>query len=153
MRGVDSRLLINILERAGISWITVVPSSGLDEVYETYDRRGRCFYAAREDEAVAIAAGLTLGGQRAMVLIQQTGVGNCLNTVLTLGDAYQIAFSILVAFRPIDDVIPVQRLSAVKTRDALSGLGLRDMGTITDTTAPDLLGLLLNNHRWIGFEV
>lgn len=55
--------------------------------------------ATREEEAVGIASGLHLGGRRAAVLMQSSGLGNSLNGLASLAIPYQIPFLLLVALR------------------------------------------------------
>lgn len=105
-----------------INWLIVVPGSGLNFVYQAYAQRGRCLYVTREEEGIAIATGLALGGERPLVLIQQSGVGNALNAVFSLSDAYHIYFPIVVCDRSGDDPNPVQKVSSYETNLVLKSL-------------------------------
>src|SRR6516164_691624 len=51
-----------------------------------------------EEEGVALAAGAWLGGQRAALLMQSSGVGNCINT-LSLTKTCRFPLLMLVAMR------------------------------------------------------
>ena len=73
----------------------------------------------REEEGVALAAGLAAAGEMPAVIMQQSGVGNCLNAVFTLADAYNLYFPILVATRSEEDENPVQRISVRSTGNLL----------------------------------
>lgn len=115
MKKTEIHRLIDTLRNCEINWLLVVPSSGLDELYDYYQKQERCVYATREEEAVALATGLALGGEHPILVMQQTGVGNALNAVFTLPDAYQVFFPILVCVRPEEDPNPVQRVSTQKT--------------------------------------
>jgi sulfopyruvate decarboxylase TPP-binding subunit len=115
--------LLAAASAAGIDWLLVVPSTGLGAVYEHFGARNRCMYLTREEEAVSVAAGLALGGAHPMVLIQQSGVGNALNAVFSLAEAYAIFFPIVVCDRGLNDVNPVQRVSSQRTRQVLDALG------------------------------
>ena len=50
--------LLEALDRADVDRLVTVPASGLDPIYAHF--AGRCLYATREEEAVAIAK--ELGG-------------------------------------------------------------------------------------------
>jgi hypothetical protein len=115
--------LIEAAEAACIEWLLVVPASGLGAIYTRFGARDRCLFATREEEAVAIAAGLALAGRRPLVLMQQSGVGNALNAVLSLADAYQVRFPIVVCDRGEADPNPVQRVSSRGTAAVLQALG------------------------------
>src|SRR5437762_14089753 len=91
-----------------ISHIIVVPCTGLNPLYSHYERMGQCIYATREEEAIAIASGLAIGGALPAVVMQQSGVGNTLNAVFTLADAYCIYFPVVVLDRGVEDINPVQ---------------------------------------------
>lgn len=51
-----------------------------------------------EEEGVALSSGLWLGGKRSAVLMQSSGVGNCLNT-FTLAENCRIPLVLLVTMR------------------------------------------------------
>ena len=143
--------MVAAIRGQGIGWLILVPASGLDHVYRDFDAQARCIFVTREEEGVAMAAGLVAGGERAIVLMQQSGVGNCLNAVITLADAYDVRFPILVACRPDDDENPVQRSSARRTRKILAALAAEWL----DWHAPDAAGTFARvcgaGCRWIGF--
>jgi sulfopyruvate decarboxylase subunit alpha len=123
MNQANAQRMLTAFEGCKISWLLVVPSTGLDLIYSHYDKLGRCIYVTREEEAIAVASGLVLGGEKPLVLIQQTGVGNTLNAVFTLADAYKIDFPIVVCDRSEFDPNPVQKISSVKTKNILESLG------------------------------
>lgn len=114
--------LRSVLMRRGIWGIVVVPSHGLDLLYDAFDSLGRCLFVTREEEGVAVASGIALAGAIPMVVMQQTGVGNALNAVFALAEAYEIYFPILVHDRGPADANPVQRLSSLMTSRVLSSL-------------------------------
>ncbi|MBR8184694.1 phosphonopyruvate decarboxylase [Burkholderia ambifaria] len=51
-----------------------------------------------EEEGVALSAGLWLGGKRSVVLMQSSGVGNCLN-MFTLAENCRLPLVLLVTMR------------------------------------------------------
>lgn len=137
----------------GTDWLVVVPTSGMSAVYLQFERSGRCLYATREEEAVAIATGLAIGGQRSTVLMQQAGVGNCLNAVLSLSDAYNVYFPILVVDRSTDDPNPVQRVSSRGTGRALDALGARLLDVASPTWSSDFAECVRRRDRWLVITV
>lgn len=112
----------HLLLRSGITHIVVVPSSGLDHLYSAYEARNSCLFATREEEAVGLAVGLAIGGMMPAVVMQQSGVGNCLNAVFSLADPYEVQFPILVFDRGVNDINPVQRISSARTSEILNAL-------------------------------
>jgi sulfopyruvate decarboxylase subunit alpha len=143
--------MVAAIRRQGITWLILVPASGLDHVYRDFEEQARCIFVTREEEGVAMAAGLVAGGARAVVLMQQSGVGNCLNAVISLADAYDVRFPILVACRPDDDENPVQRTSARRTRKILTELAAEWLDWQTPDAAGSFDRACDAGCRWIVF--
>ena len=83
-----------------IALISFVPDSGhrrLIELCQT-DAQIRTITLATEEEGVALAAGAFLGGQRAALLMQSSGVGNCIN-MLSLPRICQMPFVTIITMR------------------------------------------------------
>ncbi len=55
--------------------------------------------ATREDLAVGMASGATLAGRRSAVLMQNSGVGYCLNALTSLNLIYKIPLLLIVGYR------------------------------------------------------
>lgn len=144
-----SQSLIDALNACGVSHLIVVPASGLEPVLDHFAARGRCVYATREEEAVAIAAGLSLGGEEPAVVMAQAGVGNSLNAVFTLADAYGIYFPVLVCFRGKEDPNPVQRVSAKQTHRVLDALDCAEVSWDAPSADDDFKKLVDGRQRWI----
>lgn len=65
-----------LFEELGITHVVTVPDSTVGQWQDAIERRGvtRVVRVCREGEAWQVAAGLTLGGARPLVLIQCTGL-------------------------------------------------------------------------------
>jgi sulfopyruvate decarboxylase TPP-binding subunit len=141
--------MVAALRAHQLDWLVTVPATGLGPLYQAYKSADRCIFATREEEGIAVACGLTLGGARPAVVMQQSGVGNALNAVLTLADAYEIHFPVIVCDRTTADPNPVQRVSSRRTAQILAALGY----AIVDWEQPsagDRLGFELGaKTRWI----
>ena len=59
----------------------------------------RVFAMPREEEGVAIAAGLELAGARPVLIFQDNGIGNLLTALLTLGQPYHLPLLAVVSRR------------------------------------------------------
>ncbi len=55
----------------------------------------------REEEGVGIAAGVTLAGAKALMVIQNTGLGNMVNAIMSLTKFYDLPLPIFVSHRGI----------------------------------------------------
>ncbi|MFQ6023622.1 MAG: thiamine pyrophosphate-binding protein [Acidiferrobacterales bacterium] len=73
--------IFTILKRAGIRQVVYVPDAGhtrLIELCQT-DNTIKAISLTTEEEGVAVLAGAWLGGERGVLLMQSSGVGNCIN--------------------------------------------------------------------------
>jgi len=73
--------LFEILKHAGIRQVGYVPDAGHARLIERVraDDEIRDVVLTTEEEGVALAAGAWLGGERATLLMQSSGLGNCIN--------------------------------------------------------------------------
>jgi sulfopyruvate decarboxylase TPP-binding subunit len=81
--------------------------------------------------------------------MQQSGVGNCLNAVFSLSEAYDIFFSILIYDRGENDINPVQQISSRLTRAILAPLGSVSID-FSDAASPHrFLETIAKKQRWV----
>ena len=149
MNPKQSQHLLDALDAWGVKYLIVVPATGLEPIFLHFETRGQCVYATREEEAVAVATGLTLGGEKSIVVMAQAGVGNALNAVFTLADAYGVYFPILVCFRGKEDPNLVQRISARQTDVVLKALECAEISWKDDNSRQHFKDLIDNRQRWI----
>jgi sulfopyruvate decarboxylase alpha subunit len=73
--------LFEILKHAGIRQVGYVPDAGHARLIDRCraDDEIRDVVLTTEEEGVALAAGAWLGGERAALLMQSSGLGNCIN--------------------------------------------------------------------------
>ena len=73
--------LFETLKRGGIRQVGYVPDAGHAHLIDRcrVDAEIRDVALTTEEEGVALAAGAWLGGERAALLMQSSGVGNCVN--------------------------------------------------------------------------
>ena len=71
------------LRTAGVSIFSFVPDAGHKHLIERAmaDHDVAAVPLASEQEGVGLAAGAHLGGKRAVLLMQSSGVGNCINMI------------------------------------------------------------------------
>jgi sulfopyruvate decarboxylase alpha subunit len=92
--------LYDVLKRADIRQVGYVPDAGHARLIARCkaDPDIRDVVLTTEEEGVALAAGAWLGGQRAVLLMQSSGVGNCVN-MLSLMRACRFPMLMLVTMR------------------------------------------------------
>jgi len=88
------------LKAADIRQVGYVPDAGHSRLIELCeaDREIRTVRLTSEEEGIGLAAGAWLGGQRAVLLMQSSGVGNCVN-LLSLAKSCRFPLTMLVTMR------------------------------------------------------
>jgi sulfopyruvate decarboxylase alpha subunit len=88
------------LKEAGVSQVAYVPDAGHARLIALCraDEDIRDVVLTTEEEGVALAAGAWLGGARAALLMQSSGVGNCVN-MFTLARNCRFPLPMLVTMR------------------------------------------------------
>src|SRR5215470_6714088 len=73
--------VFEVLRRAAIQQVGYVPDAGHSRLIERCREEASmaAVVLTTEEEGIALAAGAWLGGQRAALLMQSSGVGNCIN--------------------------------------------------------------------------
>jgi sulfopyruvate decarboxylase alpha subunit len=93
-------VIFDILIDADVRQMSYVPDAGHARLIELFRAAPDviCNVLTTEEEGVAIAAGAWAGGQRAVLLMQSSGVGNCIN-MLSLLASCRIPFLTIVTMR------------------------------------------------------
>jgi sulfopyruvate decarboxylase subunit alpha len=96
-----SQAIIDGLEQLQPEFILELPSSTLKAILGHFlDRPGvRTFPIPREEEGVGILSGLSLAGRRAVMIIQDNGLGNLITALTTFPQAYHLPMLILTTRR------------------------------------------------------
>ena len=92
--------LFATLKRAGIRQVGYVPDAGHSRLIERCraDADIRDVVLTTEEEGVALAAGAWLGGERAALLMQSSGLGNCVN-MFSLARSCRFPLLMLITMR------------------------------------------------------
>ena len=92
--------IYNTLKAHGVSQVSYVPDAGHARLIELShgDSAIQTTVLTTEEEGVALGAGAWLGGDRAVLLMQSSGVGNCVN-MLSLMASCRIPLLTLVTMR------------------------------------------------------
>jgi sulfopyruvate decarboxylase alpha subunit len=92
--------IFSILQRYDVRQVPYVPDAGhsqlIQRVLGSANMRG--IPLTTEEEGVALLAGAWAGGQRGVLLMQSSGVGNCIN-MLSLTQIFRFPFLTLVTMR------------------------------------------------------
>ena len=130
--------LYDTLKAAGVSHMTYVPDAGHATLIKLFsaDPSVKCNVLTSEEEGIAIAAGAWLGGMRSVVLMQSSGVGNCIN-MLSLPVQTRMPLLMLVTMRgEWDEFNPWQVPMGRATPAALEAIGVT---VLRADTGPDVI--------------
>jgi len=120
--------LADVLRRNGIHFFATVPDYIVSHVLEHLwaDPTCRVVTATREEEALGILSGAWLAGTRGALLMQNSGLGNCVNTLASLDVASQIPVVLVISQRgDIGEFNPAQVPMGQATEPILDALGIR----------------------------
>jgi sulfopyruvate decarboxylase alpha subunit len=135
-----------VLKQGGIRQVAYVPDAGHAHVIRRVqaDPEMRDIVLTTEEEGVALAAGAWLGGQRAVLLMQSSGVGNCIN-MLSLLQSCNFPFLTLVTMRgEYAEFNPWQCPMGQATEAALALMGITVHRANTADEVEDLVGAALD---------
>jgi sulfopyruvate decarboxylase alpha subunit len=92
--------VFRLLKDSNVTQVAYVPDAGHSHVIEEAQRDPeiRDIVLTTEEEGVAVVGGAWLGGQRGVLLMQSSGVGNCVN-MFSLLTSCQFPFLTLVTMR------------------------------------------------------
>ncbi len=92
--------LYKSFKRAGIRQVGYVPDAGHSRLIQlcSDDPAIRDVPLTTEEEGIALAAGAWLGGERSALLMQSSGVGNCIN-MLSLARTCRFPLLLLITMR------------------------------------------------------
>jgi len=117
--------LFEVLKAGRVKQVAYVPDAGharlIDRVSQDPDMRG--IVLTTEEEGVALSCGAWLGGQRSALLMQSSGVGNCVNMFSLISNC-RFPFLTLITMRgEWAEFNPWQVPMAKATQGALESMG------------------------------
>ena len=134
--------IFTTLKQGGIQQVAYVPDAGHAHVIRRVqaDPDMRDIVLTTEEEGVALAAGAWLGGQRAALLTQSSGVGNCVN-MFSLLRSCRFPFLTLVTMRgEYAEFNNWQCPMGQATQGALELMGITVLRASTPEEVEDLVG-------------
>jgi sulfopyruvate decarboxylase subunit alpha len=106
------------LKRAGIDFATSVPCVNLQELLDLVGNDPKIIHVpvTREEEGVGLCAGAWMAGRRPALLMQNSGIGNCINALASLDILYGIPLLMIISHRggrgePMVGQVPMGRLT------------------------------------------
>jgi len=131
---IDPSAFVRTLKETGVNSFSGVPCSYLKSLITVLSADDNYIAAASEGEAIGIGTGSYLAGSVPSVLIQSSGLGNCVNPLTSLVAPFQIPMLLIVGYRNADGKGPPQHVMMGEITEPLLDL----MGIQHATLAPDL---------------
>ena len=113
------------LKRAGVRVVGYVPDAGHKRLIELClaDPEIRCVVLSTEEEGIGLAAGAWLGGERSVLLMQSSGVGNIINLLGTVKECRFPLVSLVTMRGEEGEFNPWQVPMGQATRAVLEAMG------------------------------
>jgi sulfopyruvate decarboxylase alpha subunit len=138
-----SSAVFDILTELDVRQVAIVPDAGHSRLIRLCeeDPKKRVVTLTTEEEGVALLAGAWLGGEKGVLLLQSSGVGNCIN-MLSLPQICQLPLLMLVTMRgDWGEFNPWQVPMGQGTQAALEAIGvIVRRADEADLVAPAVLG-------------
>ncbi len=93
--------LIDILKDAGVDIISTLPCERVKNLLLKISSKFEHVPLAREEAGVGISAGAALAGKRPAMIIQNSGIGNMINALLSLTSFYKLPLAIFLSHRGV----------------------------------------------------
>jgi sulfopyruvate decarboxylase subunit alpha len=103
------------------------------------DSRYLYVVSVREDNAVGLAVGAYLGGKQPAVLMQSSGLGQCIDALASLASLYKIPLLLVIGWRGADvSDAPEHRLMGLALPELLRAIGISFWTPNRDQVGTDL---------------
>lgn len=89
------------LKEAGINFIVSVPCVNLTKLLNKVNEDEEITHipVTREEEGIGICAGAYMGGKKVAILMQNSGLGNCINALKSLTELYEFPLVMIMSHR------------------------------------------------------
>lgn len=119
------REVSRILAEESVNYVVSLPCDRTKNLCSVLQEDFTYITVNREEDGVGLCAGLALSGQRAVLQMQSSGLGNSLNALLTLTALYHLPLPILASWRGVyQEKIPAQIPFNQKIPDILQATGI-----------------------------
>lgn len=97
----SSEAIYKGLKDAGINFIVSVPCVNLSKLINLVDEDPEITHipVTREEEGIGICAGAYMGNSKTAILMQNSGLGNCINALKSLFELYEFPLIMIMSHR------------------------------------------------------
>ena len=131
-----------LFKKYGIKTVGYVPDAGLTELINSCnaDNDIRAVVMTTEEEGIGLSAGAWLGGDKAAVLMQSSGVGNTVNAIASIVSSCQFPLFMIVTMRgQYGESNPWQMPMGQAAAPVLKSLGMHVFEVETDEEASEAI--------------
>lgn len=147
--------IFDAIKAADVQQLYYVPDAGHAHVIERahQDPDIKAVVLTTEEEGVAMSCGAWLGGQRSVMLMQSSGVGNCVN-MFSLLQSCRIPFLTLITMRgEYAEFNPWQGPMSKATQPVLEAMGIRVLRVTDPDEVQDVVEAALDAAFGAGEQV
>lgn len=107
---MKTREFVDILKDNGIFQVSAVPCSVLNGLIKTMEEDEDIKYIPmnREDNLISWAMGVSLSGEKPFVMMQNSGIGNIIDVLISLQQTYRVPLVMLITWRGYEKKDEVQ---------------------------------------------
>jgi sulfopyruvate decarboxylase subunit alpha len=97
----SSEAIYQGLKSSGIDFVVSVPCVNLGELLKLIDKDSNITHipVTRQEEGIGICAGAYFGGKKVAILMQNSGLGNCVNALGSLYQLYSLPLVMIMSHR------------------------------------------------------
>ena len=119
--------MFDLLLRNGVENFIGVPDSTMKHFISQGLKKKKILITTREEEAIGIAAGMSLSKQCSLVFMQNAGFANSISTITSLVQLYKIPIIFLIGWRGFlkDDAPEHEKIGKIQP-DLLKNLNLEN---------------------------
>ena len=145
IKSLTAKRVLDELKKCDITHIVCLPDSGAQLMYNAMVAQSGITLVpvCREGEAIAIAAGLTLGGKKPVVWQQNTGFFESGDSVRGIGLGFQLPLLLIIGYRGWWHDAPITDSAALFTEPILDAWGIKHYLVETD----DDVGKISIGHK------
>ena len=99
MNEVFQKRVFNYLLKNRVQNFIGVPDSTMKHFIKQGFKKNKILITTREEEAIGIAAGMSMSGSNSLVFMQNAGFANSLSTITSLIQLYKIPIIFLIGWR------------------------------------------------------
>ena len=99
MNEIVQKKVFNYLLKNKIQNFIGVPDSTMKHFIEQGFKKNKILITTKEEEAIGIAAGMSMSGSNSLVFMQNAGFANSLSTITSLVQLYKIPMIFLIGWR------------------------------------------------------